>query len=354
MSNAAGLSVGIVSDCPLQRHLMKTAIANAGYDVRYCREPDRFLQETALPEEPDAWILMLKDEGRWAQVSDLFLENAVAPILFADEEAPNRQGSEYDYWQRRLIRKLENLVGSPKSIPPVLQDPPEAKPVSTGSTTKAVHLAMPEYLKPASSDDKVEKVVLLVASLGGPAAVKAFIDRLPPQVPAGFIYAQHIDSSGAQVLVRVLGRHGNYPLHYAKDGENLKHNQVLVVPIEQELCFNPTGQIKLLERPWPGPYSPSINQIMLNVGDHFGARTLVIVFSGMGEDGAQAAPLLKAYGASIWCQSSETCANSSMVDAITATGCVDFRGTPEAMAEKLLKSMENETLIQRRNLHKGQ
>lgn len=354
MSKGSGLSVGIVSDCPLQRHLMKTAITHAGYEVRYCREPDRFLQDTALPEEPDAWILMLKDEGRWAQVSDLFLENAESPILFADEEAPNRQGSEYDYWQRRLIRKLENLVGTPGHPPLLVDSPSEVQAAPAASGSKAVHLAMPEYLRPATADDKVEKVVLLVASLGGPAAVKAFIDRLPPQIPAGFIYAQHIDSSAAQVLVRVLGRHGNYPLHYAQNGEMLRHNRVLVVPIEQELCFNPAGQIKLLDRPWPGPYSPSINQIMLNVGDHFGARTLVIVFSGMGEDGAQAAPLLKAYGASIWCQNSESCANSSMVDAISATGCVDFRGTPEAMAEKLLKSMESETLIQRRNLSKGQ
>lgn len=346
--NKQGRSVGIVSDCPLQRHLVKTATQNAGYDVRYCREPERFSPTEELPEEPDAWILMIKDEERWADISDLFLEKATAPILFADEEAPGRQSSDYDYWQRRLLSKLKSLVGQPEEV-----SAPEQLPSTDDPPLRVTTLQLPEYLRPGKPSDKVEKVVVLVASLGGPAAVKAFIDCLPPQVPAAFIYAQHIDQAAAQVLLRVLGRHGNYPFREPAEGVRLHYGEVMLVPIEKEFCFTPDGNMQLLDRPWSGPYSPNLNQVLLNVSDYFGARTHVIAFSGMGEDGAQAAPLLKAYGSTVWCQSSDSCANSSMVDAIAATGCVDFRGTPEALAEKLLKSMENETLLNRRNSKKG-
>ncbi len=342
------LTVGIVSDCPLQRHLVKSAATNAGYVVRYCREPERFVADDTFPEEPDVWIVMIKDEERWADAGELFLEQASAPVLFTEEEAPNRQGSDYDYWQRRLLGKLEALVGAPRDSE--ASAPPGA---ATEQPLRSASLQLPEYLRPASPTDKVEKVVVLVASLGGPAAVKAFIDCLPPEVPAAFIYAQHIDPMAARVLLRVLGRHGNYPFREPVDGASLHHGEVLLMPIASELAFTPEGTVQLLDRPWPGPYSPSINQVMLNVSDHFGARTHVIAFSGMGEDGAQAAPLLKAYGSTIWCQSSDSCANSSMVDAIAATGCVDFRGPPRALAEKLLKSMENEALINRRNAKKG-
>ena len=44
--------------------------------------------------------------------------------------------------------------------------------------------------------------------------------------------------------------------------------------------------MQLADRGWPEPYSPSIDQMMLNLAQQFGANCGVIAFSGMGSDGS--------------------------------------------------------------------
>jgi len=68
----------------------------------------------------------------------------------------------------------------------------------------------------------------------------------------------------------------------------------------------------------------------------------------MGNDGAIAAPLLKAYGSRIWVQESTSCAHSSMPDSVAATGCVGFCGTPEQLARQLVKTIEESCLLKGR------
>src|SRR5690606_26030493 len=108
------------------------------------------------------------------------------------------------------------------------------------------------------------------------------------------------------------------------------------------------GGIQLKDNAWPGPYGPSIDQVMLNISSHYGARCHAILFSGMGNDGAIAGPALKAYGSRIWVQESASCASSSMPDSVAATGCTSFTGTPEELASKLVKTIELEEIEKRR------
>jgi chemosensory pili system protein ChpB (putative protein-glutamate methylesterase) len=84
--------------------------------------------------------------------------------------------------------------------------------------------------------------------------------------------------------------------------------------------------------------------VLLNVADYYGNRSHAIFFSGMGNDGAIAAPLLKAYGSTIWVQKSESCANSSMPDSVAATGSSTFSGTPVQLSAELVKLIEKEEL----------
>lgn len=118
--------------------------------------------------------------------------------------------------------------------------------------------------------------------------------------------------------------------------------------MEREWKLDETGALTELNHPWPGPYGPSIDQVLLNAADHFGNRCHAILFSGMGNDGAIAAPMLKAYGSRIWVQESRSCGNSSMPESVAATGCVSFCGTPEELARELVKTIEESCLLKSR------
>ena len=338
--------IGLISDCPLQRHMMQSAVQACGYLVATNSDPSR-LDKTYLDRHHSvaAWVVILIDEDRWDEAVNTLIDHARAPVLFGLSAAPDKQSRDYAKWERRLLSKLVELLGEPDTL---AEKSASISVLPANAQANTEKLPLPPHIQPAKPTDQVERVVILAASLGGPSAVKAFLDRLPAGLPAAFIYAQHIDQNAANVLIRVLGRHAAMTLHTARAGENPRNGEIIIVPVEHEISFDSDGRIIFHQHEWPGPYGPSIDQVMLNVANCYGPKTCVILFSGMGNDGSIAGPLLKASGSSVWSQTSESCASSSMPDSVAATGCVNFRGTPAQLAEKLIITIEAEERIKRR------
>ncbi len=335
--------VGIVSDIVLQRHRLQETASRFGLDVCFSGDPARLL---GYPDFPDAslWLVTLEDEADHPVLFDHVLENTEAPVLFGLDPAPKPGSTDYFRWERRLLDKLEQSLGhlekldSADTIEELAQEPLK----KTGAPE------LPHWIKPAAPGSIAEDVWILGASLGGPAAVKTFLDNLPAGLPIGFVYAQHIDNNFTEVLTRVLGRHAHYQLKKAEPGYRIRNGDVVLMPVEREWALDQDGALKERDTSWPGPYGPSIDQVLLNVGDHYGARCNAIFFSGMGNDGAIAAPLLKAYGSRVWVQESTSCGNSSMPDSVAATGCAGFCGTPEQLARELVKTIEESCLLKGR------
>jgi chemosensory pili system protein ChpB (putative protein-glutamate methylesterase) len=113
----------------------------------------------------------------------------------------------------------------------------------------------------------------------------------------------------------------------------------VVVPISHELGFSDDGQMQISERGWPEPYSPSIDQLMLNLAQHFGALSGVIVFSGMGSDGSAAAAYVRRQGSVIWTQRADSCACPSMPDSLREAGYSSLSGDPRELAEALVNHL---------------
>ncbi|MDO3721262.1 chemotaxis protein CheB [Marinobacter sp. chi1] len=335
--------VGIVSDIVLQRHRLQNASSKVGLDVCFSGDPGRLLDYPGFPDA-SLWLVTLEDDADHPGLFDHLFSNTDAPVLFGLDLAPKTGGTDYFRWERRLLAKLEQELGpleeldSEHAIQQLEEQPP----------TEVVTPTLPQWIPPASNSAPAEEVWILGASLGGPAAVKTFLDQLPPGLPVGFIYAQHIDGNFTSVLTRVLGRHAHYKLKRAEEGYRVHNGDVVLMPVEHEWAFNEAGELTELNRKWPGPYGPSIDQVLLNVADHYGSRCHAILFSGMGNDGAIAAPMLKAHGSKIWVQESDSCGNSSMPDSVAATGCTTQSGTPEALARELVKTIEESCLLKGR------
>lgn len=336
-------AIGIVADIVLQRHRLQEATGKFGLDVQFSGDPDRLI---GYPGFPDAglWLVTLQDEADHPALFDHLLENTEAPVLFGVDPAPAPGSTEYFRWERRLLNKLEQQLGQLEQLDTA--NDMEALAQVASNSKQAPTLS--NWITPAEPGSPAREVWILGASLGGPAAVKTFLDHLPPGLPVGFIYAQHIDNNFAEVLTRILGRHAHYQLKPAEQGDRVGNGEVILMPVEQEWAFASDGTLTTTGRPWPGPYGPSIDQVLLNVADHFGKRCHAIAFSGMGNDGAIAAPMLNAYGSRIWVQESTSCGNSSMPDSIAETGCASFCGTPEQLAAELVRTIENQCLLKNR------
>lgn len=317
--------IGILADTSLQRHLLQSTLSEHGYQVVFNHDPKR-VEFCSLTEcEASVWLIDLAQVDECDLVEQLLSWTQV-PVLFGDGNAPERSSEHYPRWQRRLLSKLLKLFGAPVLEPPASAEPPCLAP--------DVLAALAEH-----EGEPAQHVWLLAASLGGPAAVKAFLDALPGALPVGFLYAQHIDPRFENVLPKAVGRHSQWKIGHARDGDWLRCGEVVVVPVSSELRFDAQGLMQLTTSPWPQPYSPSIERMMRNVAGHFGEYCGVIVFSGMGEDGSAAAAYVREQGGQLWSQSAESCACASMPQSMQDTGWVQLSADPQALATQVMNHL---------------
>lgn len=322
--------IAILADTSLQRHILQRALAGSGYQVVFNQDPSGLEAAELQACAADLWLVDLAQGEDLPLLEDL-LESEV-PLLFGEGKAPERSSEHYPRWERSLFGKLKRLVGDPAAaVGPSLQG-------LLGASEAGEPLSLPASLSPAPSEAAGE-VWLLAASLGGPEAVKAFLDALPSGLPVAFLYAQHIDASFEASLPQAVGRHSQWAVHQLRPGQPLCNGEVQVVPIANELGFAADGSLTLLERGWPEPYSPSIDQMMLSLAGQFGEHCGVIAFSGMGSDGSAAAAYVRRQGGSIWTQSADSCACSSMPDSLCEGGYSQFSGSPRELAAALVKHL---------------
>jgi chemosensory pili system protein ChpB (putative protein-glutamate methylesterase) len=323
--------VGVVSDSNLQRLALAQTVRGHGYELSCNTSPDR-LDESALGSDLDVWLVDMQEEDE--AFLDRLLDHSVAPILFGLEQAPAQGSRGYPRWERRVFVKLRDTVGeplqeeslevleqaAPPPLPVVLDLPPECAARGAGS---------------------LDLVCVLAASLGGPAAVKEFLDCLPKGLPVAFVLAQHIDERMQDTLSHVLVRHNGMPCKIAAAGDRLRPGEMLIAPVAHEIDFGAEGDVIVRDIGWDGPYSPSIDQVMANVTRRFGDRSGAVIFSGMGGDGSISGALMQEAGGFIWAQTAESCACASQPDSMRATGVVSFNGTPVELAAHLVEHVRS-------------
>ncbi len=327
--------VGILADDRLQQHLLKTALVHFGFDVVLSTDPER-LPELDRELDLDAWVVDIRHEDdenlHWL---DNLLDGDI-PVLIGLEQAPQKNCPTFPKWEKKLYSKLLELT----QVTPLLAANAQALEQLPGQQNPRIPL--PTSLVGKDFSQQVASCVwVLGASLGGPEAVKAFLDALPAGLPVAFVYAQHIDPRFEESLCKTIGRHAAYSLKNFREGEPLRCGEVLVAPIQHEFLFDAQGLPKSLGTDWPGPYGPSIDQVILNISRSYGHKAGYILFSGMGNDGAEALTTLADPDVPVWVQTPATCGNSSMPESAIATRRVNYIGDPYQLALQLVNRVKH-------------
>ena len=300
-----GLRIGLLVDQPHKRQYLSLSVAETGHAVICVVVVGPEAGELLAQTDVDAWVVDMEaraDESAHcpAQHLDALLESVAVPLIVSDSSEYRPGTKEHNAWLRRIMDKLRQLAGD-------------------------INL---------QSVERAKDLWVLAASTGGPAAVKQFLSALPPDLGVAFLYVQHIDAHYTSTLVKMLNN-AHYPASLAKQGAVLQCNRLFIVTAEERAEVLENGTLVLSSAPWSGPYAPSVNQLVANVARVYGPRAGLIVFTGMGDDGASAGRLLKQRGGTIWVQSPTSCTSSSMPDTALATGCVSYTGTPEQLAQEL-------------------
>ena len=232
-----------------------------------------------------------------------------AAVLVGFSQAPYlNEAQQYAKWQRKLKRKLAQMLALP-----LLLDSPTYK----------------------NKSDDWRYVVFLGASMGGPSAVKEFLDHLSPALPVSILLAHHFNQTMIGTLPRILNRHNEWRCQLITSSQRLRGGQCLIVPIDKQIVCDSTGRIILIEQAWKGDYKPAIGQILKNTSDVYGSELINIIFSGMGNDGTQYLDLIQDNDSQLWAQDPKSSACPSQPQAIIDSGYCQFVGSPQVLAEKL-------------------
>lgn len=337
--------IGLIADSDLKLHLLQSVLQAAGYVVPLTQQAASLDKKQLQQKNIDAWVVEVEEQDESDKVDELselqtsasdgiielIFEYALVPVLVGDGVPLQTAPKEHERWQRRLKEKLKPLAvaGSASDR--------DDKPNPIIQRAHSV----------ASEQNSAEHVWVLAASMGGPEAVKDFLDALPADLPVAFVYAQHIDDENDELLAKVLGRHNDFEFSSCSEGSkhSLRHGQVSIVPTDHVVRFLAFGKVANLVERWPSPFSPCIDQVIEDVALRYKERSGVIVFSGMSNDGAKGTQAMRQHGGEVWAQLPETCICSSMPDSALETGCVSFSATPKGMAQALKEKFASEYII---------
>ncbi|MCV2355631.1 PAS domain-containing protein [Paucibacter sp. B2R-40] len=193
---------------------------------------------------------------------------------------------------------------------------------------------LPPKFAPAAA--RLKRVVALGASAGGLAALEQFFAGLPANTGMAFLVATHMDPTQPAMLAQLLQRVTALPVREAEQGLRISPDHVYVIPPNKSMTLT-DDRLQLAEPLQPRGLRLPINILFDSLAQAWGARAVAIVLTGMGEDGTSGLRRVKAAGGLTMVQAPASAQFDGMPCSAIKSGCVDFQGAPEQLAQHLLQ-----------------
>ena len=161
------------------------------------------------------------------------------------------------------------------------------------------------------------ELVVLLASAGGLDPLSTVLRDLPTEFPAAIVVQQHLGGH-TSVLPEILGRQSARWVSWAQDGRAVAPGQVTVCPPGIQLELTPDGCCHLRQMEALG--ERRFDVLLASVASSYGARSVAVMLSGSGRDGAAGTVAMKRAGAIVIAQSPDTAEYRSMPIAAARAG----------------------------------
>jgi two-component system chemotaxis response regulator CheB len=166
-------------------------------------------------------------------------------------------------------------------------------------------------------------LVVIAASRGGVIAIGRVIQALPADFPAAVIVLLHISHSRSY-LREVLQRHTGLPVTWVRDDDPIRPGHILVAPPDRHVLIRSDKCCHVADFERVNYVRPSADILFETAAHAYGDRTLGVVLTGDGRDGAVGARAIKNAGGRILVQDRQSSESFDMPHAAVETGAVDF------------------------------
>jgi two-component system, chemotaxis family, protein-glutamate methylesterase/glutaminase len=342
---AAAPRIVVADDSPFMRTVLGGALSAAGFEVvgtardgdealAQCRatRPDAMTLDLAMPGLDGIGVLRaLKESG--APEVPVIVVSAFSPAHGARAVDALAEGA-FDLVPKPAVGEpfhtfTENLAERLRQA--VLQG--ADAPVVGNGNGNGHAVTAPRAAAPATGGPRA---VVIAASTGGPRALAHLLPALPARLGEGTLIVQHMPAGFTGSLAARLDRMSPLHVREAVLGDQLEPGTALVAPGGSHLRLDGTRKARLTDEAPVGGLRPRADLTIADVAAAWGERTLLVVLTGMGRDGAQGARAVRAAGGRVICEAAESCTVYGMPRAVVEDGLADLvlplGELPEAIA----------------------
>jgi two-component system chemotaxis response regulator CheB len=185
-------------------------------------------------------------------------------------------------------------------------------------------LASAESERSTTPEQSAFEIVAVAASAGGLNAIGRVLESLPRDFAASIVVVQHLDPRHRSLMADILSRRTSLKVKEASNGEFLQVGTVYIAPPNYHLLVNSDRSLSLTSTELVHFLRPSADLLFESVAASFKERSIAVVLSGSGSDGAMGVKAIKKMGGTVVIQDERTSDFFGMPGAAMSTGCVDF------------------------------
>jgi len=201
--------------------------------------------------------------------------------------------------------------------------------IKAAAQSRRVAIAAPleaqrQFQKPVlEAKTRATRIVAIGISTGGPQALQYLLPQLPKNFPGTIVIVQHMPEGFTEMFSRRLEEICAITVKEAQSGDLLLAGRALICPGNRHMKVKrlPMGEVAVLnDEPRVNGHRPSVDVLFKSVAEEFGEKSIALLMTGMGEDGAQGLGLVKAAGGMTIAQSEESCVVFGMPKAAIERG----------------------------------
>jgi two-component system chemotaxis response regulator CheB len=327
----------VADDSPFMRSVLGGALSAAGFDVvgtasdgdqalEQCRalRPDAMTLDLAMPGLDGIGVLRAMRAGD-GPAPPVIVVSAFSPTHGARAVDALAEGA-FDLVPKPAVGEpfhsfTENLAGRLRAA--IVDQAPAAN----GHPTAAPKVAV--------APSGARRPVVIAASTGGPRALARLLPDLPAPLGEGVVIVQHMPAGFTASLAARLDRDCALRVREASPGDALDPEYALIAPGGQHLRLE-DGRSILSGADPIGGLRPRADLTIADVVETWGERTLLVVLTGMGRDGAEGARAVREVGGRVICEAAETCTVYGMPRAVVEDGLADLVVPLPEMAQAIV------------------
>jgi two-component system, chemotaxis family, protein-glutamate methylesterase/glutaminase len=278
--------------------------------------------------ELGAFDFVTKPEGGTPEANLDLLRQQMLPMLRAFE-------------RRKEIRNILSAAPEPIKSLEAIKSP---DPIKGNEAAAAVSSSSNSDAASRPKRRGAPSILLIGVSTGGPAALAELLPALPADLAAPVFIAQHMPPLFTEALASSLDSKSKLTVREAADGELAQRGCVYIAPggRHMRLCPAEAGQIKIQITDDAPEHNcrPSVDYLFRSAALHFPGRSIAVILTGMGSDGALGLKMLKRGGCYSIAQDEASCVVFGMPREAIATGAVDLVSPLAKIPAAVLRAVE--------------